>query len=784
MNTQKNNINSLANIKTKTDKISTKESYKKVKTTSLIIDLQNIDLTKFKQSYKLLKYKFPDYVEQDKRKYIKIHSWAYKNVNEAYYLNSNESAFYIICGKNQQSHKYIYEEKQLEAVEFDPFKSKDSASNFSELHILLKVLLSDYVKSKDRNISYFIDNIDFYIFIKMSNKHNAIVLKIKFSEYYKKVNGAYAVNNLNYGEEYEKELKIFNFEAGVTKLKKVSYEKYKEYGNKSLFRCEKIDKNYIFKKLNYSEIKALQNKESQTSAMDFFTVPNSNPNKKDKTREKYHSIKSAQELEQSISSTLEVFIDNYIVHLKTYHINAENRFLEMQKVLNGKFIKQDSKLNLKNLTINLLDLRCNKNTDLKKIISLFGKLENEVNLDIKTQDQLKPNDMVLLVMDYDKESYNYFFKDQEDPYQTLKQMGKDKAFVSQGLNVNLNLLNKSKKDKSQEPSYKNLSKDEFFNYKKPVQADIKDLKRNLQIGIFELILKYAIKFQTTARLPNRELLKNKVFYSMQEKKFLYLEDNKLKIIDETESVENSINLIEKVTGLNNLSSYIEKINKFNNPFGKNNKQYSNNNSVAENSNDTMGFIFSEKEILQIDKYKERHFYENDEIQQRLNERNRRRPKEYFIITNPTNEETIKNYNSVINDIVDEKNISYEELKNKYKKQIWQSLNYKEDANETKFVKLLSEKSQAKNLKTIKSGLFKTATGVWFAPKDMQYFVGKNKSYKYDQSSGFQMYKIIIHKGTFDPESYFSLMNVNFIRHEETTVLPYPFTIIRKSKDLL
>lgn len=136
-------------------------------------------------------------------------------------------------------------------------------------------------------------------------------------------------------------------------------------------------------------------------------------------------------------------------------------------------------------------------------------------------------------------------------------------------------------------------------------------------------------------------------------------------------------------------------------------------------------------------------------------------------------------------------ISYEKLvekenqkkgTGKYRVPIFSILDIK---TETRLVKALRELSDLP-IKGKKEGrMFKIHEGVWFDESKLQYFVGARSGYKdYSQDKGFQVRKIIVHKGEFDKFLFFPLLDVEFVRHGGFTVQPYPFNLIKINNDNL
>lgn len=753
------------------------------KTSSLTMDFKPNFLQDFLKSYKVLVYKLPDFIKSTgkyENLYVNIHSWAHSEIDRGYFFLSAKKSIYTICKQDEQAPVYIFDEQEIIA---DEFKQINQPEN---IHILLKILLAEYVKKNN----HFINSDSFYIFIEMTSKTNnyAKVLDIKLKEDFKKslkLSGAYPEVKL---AETKNQLLVFNFSASVTRLMKVSFADYKNYyaqsNYKAAFNFFKKNEKFLFKRLKNSELTAEKNPH-------LFVSPKPFKNNKFKTRAEFHSIKSLKNLQKSTSYLLENFTQAFIEYLKSKNIFVQNKNLELEKIplnTNNKF-----NLDFTDFKVSLLDLRHKKQKNIADILALLKssllestkkqmieqmkKQMQQISFVEKQEKDLNSKDNVLLIMDYDKPDFKKYFAEKKDPYGLLKEQGHKLGFVSQGLNLNFHNtnINNETSEKSKE-----LTKEVFFSsenliYKEAKKSYLNDLSRNFNIALNELILKDAVKRQSYQRLPNSQLLQNKVFYTRN--KALFIKDKKLHkaIITTKKDLEK---IITEICGLENLEDLIDKIYKYNLPYAKNKSE-----DISKIFTIDASYIFSTDEVLQIEKYDERVFYDNKELQQRLETRNKERAKTDFLLKNPEKDAKIIAYNQLIEQIP-EQNISYEELKGRYKRknknEIFKIFNC---TNETFWVDLLRKHSRVKDIKGVKQDkLLAMASGVWFAPKVMQYFVGKDLSYNADQATAFQMYKIIVHKGKFNQKDFFDLLNVDFIRNQGTPVLPYPFALLKDSRD--
>jgi hypothetical protein len=76
-------------------------------------------------------------------------------------------------------------------------------------------------------------------------------------------------------------------------------------------------------------------------------------------------------------------------------------------------------------------------------------------------------------------------------------------------------------------------------------------------------------------------------------------------------------------------------------------------------------------------------------------------------------------------------------------------------------------------------------GIWFDEVAMKYMVGGGQALKGTQAQvrSNLVRDIILLSGQFDPNQFFPLLNVDFVRKEGYPVLPFPFKILRDAMDL-
>jgi hypothetical protein len=90
------------------------------------------------------------------------------------------------------------------------------------------------------------------------------------------------------------------------------------------------------------------------------------------------------------------------------------------------------------------------------------------------------------------------------------------------------------------------------------------------------------------------------------------------------------------------------------------------------------------------------------------------------------------------------------------------------------------------LESIREGyLFPVYQGVWYDPDTNYYVAGVKDTNPEKQERSHALRRIIVHQGAQEPDklynqlaqSFFPLLEVNFIRYRNFTVVPFPFRLI-------
>lgn len=693
---------------------------KQCKTSSILIDLENSSFKKFNEEVVIYKFALPSYIQDKYNEYAILHNWAKDNLNLPYYLNIPSKKLYVLVPKGETVSELKYEDKPLASSVFTDYTAT------GQFHIVVKLLLAKYFELTEN----FVSNDKFFLHASVNkSKTWATVLKIDVAHNYR---NADAIE--------------FSIKDEANRLKNLSVEDYGKYYLKEIIYGQSIRNGQtFFKQLKRKEIKEFQGL--------LFAKPKTGFVGNSKTKINYHSILDSSGHESSKAFLLERFTTKFLLFLNEYGIKSNSKELQLSKV---EIEKQRTGLDIKNFNISLIDGRKVKK---KKLEEIF-KSNEEVSFTDKNIADLKENDSCLFVMDYNKEDFAERFKDEQDPYKTFKESLQHKGIAKQGICINENYFDDDASDTE-------TNKEDYLTYE---GLNEKDLGRNLGICVTQLFLKRTLLNKNASLLPHNETLQTQCFCFRNH--LLFAEGDNLEI----EKFETAGELLERVASkFSKLDTekLFETIYNYHNPFSKTKEFDFLNHKI----------IFSNDSVIEILDIPERAFYDEEEIKQRIADRNKQRPKAEF--KSKGTDVISEQFNNLLDEEIENVMLSYEELKVKYGKGDKGFLKLIFGSkDERPFVKFLNEntKVQIKGLK--QDGVFSTYTGVWFDEAQQQYFVGRTHGYQHKQDKGSQMKKVLTHFGTFNEETFFNLLNVDFIRYKEITVNPFPFKLIEMYKTII
>jgi hypothetical protein len=596
-------------------------------------------------------------------------------------------------------------------------------SKRDKVHILLKLLLAKYFQLTES----FVSNDRFYVHASV-NKANtwATVLRVDLSHNYKNA----------------KEIEFF-VKDEATRLKSVSFSEFNKYYSREIAYGQTIKNGQaIYKQLKRREIEKFEGT--------IFVKPSPGLLKNSKAKIHFHSILDSFAHETSKSFLLERFCSNFLSFISGYGLKGISKELDLIHVDSNKD-KQTLSQDLAKVT--LIDGRRNKTKPLSHIFTEFGSY-NLIEGDL---DRLDDGSRVLFVMDYTKDDFSSRFQGEDDPYLKLKTKKELISVPKQGICVNENCF---------EDEDGQVGNEEYLNY---AGLGKEDLQRNLTICLAQLALKETLLKNKASLLPNMESLKK--FSFCFRNYLLFVEGDRL----EVEKFDSGAELLRKLQTRHksqDIDEAVQNIYDYHNPFPER----------VDFDFLSHKLMFSNDGVFEIIELPERAFYDEEEIRQRINERNKKRS---IVDFRPSgNGKYVDEYNQFVDENVSDALISYEELKAKYGRGedgfFRKVFNTKD---ERAFVRFLNDQTevQVKGLK--QDNIFSTYTGIWFDQNRRQYFVGRTLGYQHTQDKGSQIRKIICHAGELDMHDFFSLLNVDFIRYKEITVNPFPFKLIEMYETL-
>lgn len=591
-----------------------------------------------------------------------------------------------------------------------------------KIHILLKLLLAKYFEFTES----FVSNDRFFVHASVNKSNSwATVLRVDLAHNYK---------NLNEVEFFVKD--------EATRLKSVSYSEFTKYYARETAYGQSIKNGQAF-------YKQLKRKEIETFEGVIFVKPSPGLLKNSKAKIHFHSILDSVSHETSKSFLLERFCTGFLTFVSSYGLKVNSKELDLIQIES----KDRKSLPQELARVTLIDGRRNKTKPLEAIFSEF----DDVELVVGSLDNLADTARLLYVMDYAKEDFPNRFQGEDDPYLKLKSRKDLLSIPKQGICINENCFG----DNDQ------TSNDEYLTYEGLSKTD---LQRNLNICLTQLALKEALLKGKATLLPGMKSFNN---YSFSFRNYLLFVDGDRIEIERFESGAELLSRLQLRHSTLDMDEVAQNIYDYHNPFP-----------------DRVDFdflshklMFNHAGVFEIVELPERAFYDEEEIRQRINDRNKKRSITEF---RPTAEgKFVDGFNQFLDENVSDAMISYEELKAKYGKGEDGFFKYVFNAkDERAFVAFLNEQTEVKVKGLKQDNIFSTYTGVWFDQVRKQYFVGRTLGYQHTQDKGYQMRKIVCHQGELNVQDFFSFLNVDFIRYKEVTVNPFPFKLIEMYETIL
>lgn len=712
-----------------------------VDTNTLIFNFPKSKINELKKCLEIWEYSLPNYVSGATGKdYANLQIWARYQTDKPYQLFTPKGAnpkLYIVYKNKNNITEINFEGQPLTGRPLDnlQYLLSEPTNNSSIIACIIKVLIANFVHQKGE----FISNNKFYL---VSNTYSS-----KRKNYYAEV--------LKISPQLKSHQNIDNQHTGLTELflgDKATRLKRIEFQNRYMGN---IPFDFVVLpngQLAFKQLKTLNTEEDKDKL-----IYEENTSKKYRTKIKFHTIKSLDAYEETRNFLLSTFskdLEKYFIELG-FHVKSKKLYLE-QKL---STLSSKTGLTFENFKIFVFDKRFNRKEDFQSIITKLNSTNYGIQFIASTENETQHKNNTLILMDYsigDCEEHGVLKnKINEDGYKIIKKLGFKN---SQGFCLNINTFDKKKEE---------FSETEFLNYPKikitEGKIDDIDLQRNFEICLQQLFLKSLLinAIEIKHKLPFINIVNKLVFihcFTRNKQRFefiCYVENDILEI--ENLRSNKAKHVLEKLgySELEDLILHWKQLNPYSN-FDKG----------------TLHWMLSNTFFWEIKEIPERVLYPS-ELHEVLREREEEISKEYFKLKMNNvffSSEKTKKYNDFIEQEIYD-SISFEELvkkSGKYRKKILDILDINKETNLAK----------ALNYRGKKAEFFTTSKGVWLDKSNLQYFVGKKDSYQYNQVTGFQLRKIILHKGQFQEDLFFPLLNVNFIKYKSFTVVPYIFRLMK------
>jgi len=780
--------------------------------TTLTINPEETDWTTLQKNVQLYRYKVRPKSYNEKYYYAKIHNW-YKTVcDDPCYFNTYDQHIYVLYPPSKEAPSLTYKDDNIAPQPV-------GMTNPDMLHALVKTLVSKYFHTHET----FISNADFFLPVTGLKTDFITVLRIRMNQ------------SWNNPDEF-----LFKDEAKILR-KLQGFELDKFWANTNYYGVD-FDQNgdSIFRQLRYKSIRLIQKRRG------VYVLP-----RKLKTRAQvtYHTVQNFESLKKSRSYVLNKFFNGLLDYLNQLGLPFKHKELEMQEidVLKGKEMKKPQ-ISIGDKPVYIVDDRMrptikphlepdNFTDDFCTVMqSLLSNMKKESpdkifgdkipTLNLGQASQLPAGSYVLRIEDNEKDDFKNSYKiDPDTKIEELDELalfngyGEDPMagfyktysnLVIQTLNVNDNtrIRNEENKRKKKSKSHKKWEIDTYLSYGQP---DVKNtqFRNRVEVCLNQLILKDIVMHPQRASvlIPQEQLevITNKVFMYLEN--LMYFDGTELIFMRVTGNAE-AQGFIKRLTGKDLRADILKPAMKWYNKYQFSEEDAEDDDKVSQTFKKGR-FIISEDYAWQIVDSPERMLYPDDEIEVRLENLAEKRPiKDFypkFPLTGdePFTEQQLREYENFLKEYVNERYISYDELKDKYRhikiknedgkmiktgEGIYPALGISKD---NKFKKYLREFLGLPTEEIRTKDVLSVSQGIWYEPYTQQYLVGSKDTRKIKQEKGFVLRQILVHSGNSDQEQlfnrlktdFFPMLQVNFIRHKEYTVYPFPFNLIKMWREI-
>lgn len=539
------------------------------------------------------------------------------------------------------------------------------------------------------------------------------------------------------------------------------------------------------------------------------------------------SIKSEEQLKQSRCYVLNQNLSEVEQYLQHIGIDAEMQVLNFSRVST-----ETKELPFTKYPVTLIDARLNKSRDFDEIVKKICAVRNDCQFVVKDKAVMENPDedeRFLVIRDYGKAAFEEnilaFEEYGDDPYRDDEKL-KAKGVVLKTLVINpqdRKLTNKSADDedydietdedgnededdkKEMQAYFKNSGK--YLQYKLPSNNA---LKRDLTISLSGLHIRDILMRNDNIkdRFPCYSLMEDMVFLYRQ--KALFVNNGNLHIIKLSDNDFDSE--FKRITE-RDYDDVEEQIYRYHS-YKPLNKEQEN-----ELLKGHQYIIVSKEFVIEITKGNDcRALFDTDTMLKRIKNRTESKSIKDFMVDSETNDPNVTTWNNFLNKlrrdgttsasyenlVQDTEQVKLEKAEKKEAKRIAEGKSSKKskskkslsyglggyhelgiDGKTTRIAKWNNDLSEyiGIDLRTPKNTITDWSKGILFDHENLQYMVGQKNAFKDEQTRSNLIRAIILIDGKFNPDKFFPLLDVSFVRYNQYTVLPFPFKLIDKFIDM-
>lgn len=752
---------------------------REVRTTILTINRQAIDWGQFRQNSHIVRYdvRSKAWAESTSKYYGSMHNWYKRESDYPCHLHMHGPHLYVKYNNPNDVASLSYKGQSLHPEVID-------LQNEVLLPQIMKLLVADFFRMDAR----FVSNADFFLWAD-DDKDWVTGLRIKLEHNWQGM-------RLNRGQNDE--FRISDEAARLKKLRDLDFKDIDDSkrNHKVYYGRFYMNGMAVFKQLKPNQLTLDQFKEGI-----YELYKGSSSNRASLT---FHSVMNLDDLRQTRSYLLNQFIAKFVTYLNKRGLPFQQKSLPMQSVHTTSTIKMKQRqLPSEHFPIYIVDDRINAIRNSDNFVTDFCKVANEATDDhdtlfiVRAEADLQPGDHILRIQDYEGDEF--------DPEKGILKNWRDTkadfyarhpTVVKHTLNINHNSKKKQEDAKLRKPS---MSADKYLNYPVP---KAKAVKTQLNVIRNQLVLKDVIMFpeDVCPRLPQVAKMGEIIFLYKQA--LIYFDGSNLHFMSIANNLEDASVFVQTHTGWDLLTDVLmPSVQK------KNYQGIPNSEDIEEATK--RPFIISRDFVWEIWEDKNgRALHEDIILQKRFETLEESVATKQYYPTQPIKDtppftvQQLQNYARFLDQHVRQPTISYLDLKKQYGNHIKDERGHMivkdggfyhllDIKNETKFKHYLN-KHLGFSLESIREDhLFPIYQGIWYAPDTNHYVAGVKDSNQGKQERGHTLRRIVVHQGEQESaklqkqlkQSFFPLMEVNFIRHHNYTVVPFPFRLIEMWQEI-